>query len=218
MPARAVVVRDTTVGNQTMDTAMVLQNVRPGGTNRRRETEGWAHLIVDENQRPAWQTRLVAEYSVYFHIHDSLPDHVLAEVLQGRITSLADAEAWWVETLAYAQGDDALDPGQHAVSFLVDEGFLTQKHDGDNTTLTITDLGRLTARMMVSTQAGSRLRRAPYRASRTDRPRCRRRRVDSRPVGRCPSTQYDPGTRQDPSRSRHRSQSRGTQLITHTAS
>ncbi|MBB5953640.1 superfamily II DNA/RNA helicase [Saccharothrix tamanrassetensis] len=157
LPARAVIVRDTTVGGDTMDTSMVLQMFGRAGRIGAGETEGWSYLVVDEHQRAAWQTRLVAGYSVYSRIHESLPDHVLAEVLQGRITSLADAEAWWVETLAYAQGDDALQPVQDAVSFLVDEGHLTARPDG---ALAITDLGRLTARMMVSTHAGHRLRYA----------------------------------------------------------
>ncbi len=155
LPARAVIVRDTTVGGETMDTSMVLQMFGRAGRIGAGETEGWSYLVVDEHQRAGWQARLVAGYSVYSRIHESLPDHVLAEVLQGRITSLADAEAWWVETLAYAQGDDALQPVQDAVTFLVDEGHLTTRPDGG---LAITDLGRLTARMMVSTHAGHRLR------------------------------------------------------------
>ncbi|WP_309110569.1 DEAD/DEAH box helicase [Saccharothrix sp.] len=156
LPARAVIVRDTTVGGEPMDTSMVLQMFGRAGRIGAGETEGWSYLVVDEHQRAAWQTRLVAGYSVYSRIHESLPDHVLAEVLQGRITSVADAEAWWVETLAYAQGDDALQPVQDAVAFLVSEGHLTER-DG---ALAITELGRLTARMMVSTYTGHRLRYA----------------------------------------------------------
>ncbi|MEU7530920.1 DEAD/DEAH box helicase [Saccharothrix sp. NPDC042600] len=156
LPARAVIVRDTTVGGEPMDTSMVLQMFGRAGRIGAGETEGWSYLVVDEHQRAAWQTRLVAGYSVYSRIHESLPDHVLAEVLQGRITCLADAEAWWVETLAYAQGDDALQPVQDAVAFLVSEGHLVER-DG---ALAITELGRLTARMMVSTHTGHRLRYA----------------------------------------------------------
>lgn len=160
LPARAVIVRDTQIGNQVMDTSMVLQMFGRAGRIGAGETEGWSYLIVEEQHRAAWQTRLVAGYSVYSRIHDSLPDHVLAEVLQGRITSMADAEAWWVETLAYAQGDDAMEPVHHAVDFLLQEGHLTGKPHGDTVALSITELGRLTARMMVSTEAGHRLRKA----------------------------------------------------------
>ncbi|MEV0678960.1 DEAD/DEAH box helicase [Actinosynnema sp. NPDC050436] len=157
LPARAVVVRDTSVGGEPMDTSMVLQMFGRAGRIGAGETEGWSYLVVDEHQRAGWQARLVAGYSVYSRIHESLPDHVLAEVLQGRITSTADAEAWWVETLAHAQGDDAAQPVQDAVAFLVAEGHLAARPDGG---LAITDLGRLTARMMVSTHAGHRLRYA----------------------------------------------------------
>ncbi|MEU4806547.1 DEAD/DEAH box helicase [Actinosynnema sp. NPDC023587] len=157
LPARAVIVRDTTVGGEPVDTSMVLQMFGRAGRIGAGETEGWSYLVVDEHQRAGWQARLVAGYSVYSRIHESLPDHVLAEVLQGRITGTADAEAWWVETLAHAQGDDALHPVQDAVAFLVDEGHLAARPDGG---LAITDLGRLTARMMVSTHAGHRLRYA----------------------------------------------------------
>ena len=155
LPARAVIVRDVSIGGEPVDTSTVLQMFGRAGRIGAGETEGWSYLIVDETQRADWQTRLVAGYSVYSRIRDSLPDHVLAEVLQGRIGTVDDAQAWWVETLAHAQGDDDLEPVQEAVTFLVDEGHLTLTGDR----LDITELGRLTARMMVSTHTGHRLRR-----------------------------------------------------------
>ncbi|PSL56135.1 helicase-like protein [Saccharothrix carnea] len=155
LPARAVIIRDVSIGGEPIDTSTVLQMFGRAGRIGAGETEGWSYLIVDETQRADWQTRLVAGYSVYSRIRDSLPDHVLAEVLQGRIGTMDDAQAWWVETLAHAQGDDDLEPVQEAVQFLVDEGHLTST-DGR---LAITELGRLTARMMVSTHTGHRLRR-----------------------------------------------------------
>ncbi len=155
LPARAVIIRDVSIGGEPIDTSTVLQMFGRAGRIGAGETEGWSYLVVDETQRADWQTRLVAGYSVYSRIRDSLPDHVLAEVLQGRIGTVDDAQAWWVETLAHAQGDDDLEPVQEAVAFLVDEGHLTST-DGR---LDITELGRLTARMMVSTHTGHRLRR-----------------------------------------------------------
>ncbi|KOX20644.1 DEAD/DEAH box helicase [Saccharothrix sp. NRRL B-16348] len=155
LPARAVIVRDVSIGGEPIDTSTVLQMFGRAGRIGAGETEGWSYLVVDETQRADWQTRLVAGYSVYSRIRDSLPDHVLAEVLQGRIGTMDDAQAWWVETLAHAQGDDDLEPVQEAVTFLVDEGHLTMTGDR----LDITELGRLTARMMVSTHTGHRLRR-----------------------------------------------------------
>ncbi|MFD1149955.1 DEAD/DEAH box helicase, partial [Saccharothrix hoggarensis] len=155
LPARAVVVRDVTIGGEPVDTSTVLQMFGRAGRIGAGETEGWSYLVVDETQRADWQTRLVAGYSVYSRIRDSLPDHVLAEVLQGRIGTVDDAQAWWVETLAHAQGDDDVEPVQEAAEFLVAEGHLTLA-DGR---FAITELGRLTARMMVSTHTGHRLRR-----------------------------------------------------------
>ncbi|NUT50423.1 MAG: DEAD/DEAH box helicase, partial [Saccharothrix sp.] len=155
LPARAVIVRDVSFGGEPVDTSTVLQMFGRAGRLGAGETEGWSYLVVDETQRADWQTRLVAGYSVYSRIRDSLPDHVLAEVLQGRIGTVDDAQAWWVETLAHAQGDDDLEPVQEAVQFLVDEGHLTSAGGR----LAITELGRLTARMMVSTHTGHRLRR-----------------------------------------------------------
>lgn len=158
LPARAVVVRDTKIGGEPMDTSTVQQMFGRAGRIGAGETEGWSYLVTEETERPAWQTRLVAGYSVYSRIHDSLADHVLAEVLQARIGTMADAEAWWVETLAHAQGDDDLEPVQSAVAFLIGEGHLTGTARGDDLVLATTDLGRLTARMMVSTYTGQRLR------------------------------------------------------------
>ncbi|WP_141983776.1 DEAD/DEAH box helicase [Saccharothrix saharensis] len=155
LPARAVIVRDVSIGGEPIDTSTVLQMFGRAGRIGAGEAEGWSYLVVDETQRADWQTRLVAGYSVYSRIRDSLPDHVLAEVLQGRIGTMDDAQAWWVETLAHAQGDDDLEPVQEAVAFLEDEGHLAVT-DGR---LAITELGRLTARMMVSTHTGHRLRR-----------------------------------------------------------
>lgn len=159
LPARAVVVRDTKIGGEPMDTSTVQQMFGRAGRIGAGETQGWSYLLTEETERAAWQTRLVAGYSVYSRIYDSLADHVLAEVLQARITTLADAQAWWVETLAHAQGDDDLEPVQAAVDFLVEEGYLTGVRRGDDLVLATTELGRMTARMMVSTYTGQRLRR-----------------------------------------------------------
>ncbi|WNV86265.1 DEAD/DEAH box helicase [Umezawaea sp. Da 62-37] len=159
LPARAVVVRDTKIGGEPMDTSTVQQMFGRAGRIGAGETQGWSYLLTEETERAAWQTRLVAGYSVYSRIYDSLADHVLAEVLQARITTLADAQAWWVETLAHAQGDDDLEPVQTAVDFLIAEGHLTGVRRGDDLVLATTELGRLTARMMVSTYTGQRLRR-----------------------------------------------------------
>ncbi|MGZ3144395.1 DEAD/DEAH box helicase [Lentzea chajnantorensis] len=154
LPARAVVVRDTKIGTDPMDTATVMQMFGRAGRVGAGETEGWAYLVTDETERADWQRRLMAGYAVYSQIYDSLADHVLAEVLQGRITTVVEAEAWWRQTLAFAQGDEDVEPVHDAVAFLVEKDYLVQR----GTTLTVTDLGRLTAQLMVSTYTGARLR------------------------------------------------------------
>ncbi|MFC3893094.1 DEAD/DEAH box helicase [Lentzea rhizosphaerae] len=158
LPARAVVVRDTKIGTEPMDTATVMQMFGRAGRVGAGETEGWAYLITDETERAGWQRRLMEGYSVYSQIYDSLADHVLAEVLQGRITTVVEAEAWWRQTLAFAQGDEDVEPVRDALRFLVEKDYLTQyERDGDSM-LRVTELGRLTAQLMVSTYTGARLR------------------------------------------------------------
>jgi helicase len=158
LPARAVVVRDTKIGTEPMDTATVMQMFGRAGRVGVGETEGWAYLLTDETERADWQRRLMAGYSVYSQIYDSLPDHVLAEVLQGRITTVVEAEEWWRQTLAFAQGDEDVEPVHDALRFLVEKDYLGRhRRDGD-TVLTVTELGRLTAQLMVSTYTGARLR------------------------------------------------------------
>ncbi|WP_261340694.1 DEAD/DEAH box helicase [Lentzea guizhouensis] len=154
LPARAVVVRDTKIGADPVDTATVMQMFGRAGRVGAGETAGWAYLITDETERADWQQRLMAGYAVYSQIYDSLPDHVLAEVLQRRITTVSEAEEWWRQTLAFAQGDEDVEPVRDALEFLVGKDYLLQRGE----TLEVTDLGRLTAQLMVSTYTGARLR------------------------------------------------------------
>src|SRR5207248_227982 len=79
--------------------ATVLQMFGRAGRIGAGEHEGWAYLLTTELERANWQGALVDGYTVYSQIHASLPDHVLAEVLQGRITTIDEAEQWWLRTL-----------------------------------------------------------------------------------------------------------------------
>jgi len=161
LPARAVIVRDTQVGLGELEVATVLQMFGRAGRIGAGEREGWAYLITTELERPNWQGALVEGYTVYSQIHASLPDHVLAEVLQGRITTLGEAEQWWLRTLCHHQGDEDTEPVVTAAEFLVEHGYLTHTLRPDATqALQVTDLGRLTARLMVPTHTGARLRTA----------------------------------------------------------
>lgn len=166
LPARAVIVRDTQIGLDDIDVATVLQMFGRAGRIGAGERQGWAYLITSELERANWQGALVDGYTVYSQIHESLADHVLAEVLQGRIQTRADAEQWWIRTLSHHQGDDDLEPVTEALDFLLDQDYLTpatrpDDHDSDDSDVdgvAVTDLGRLTARLMVSTETGARLR------------------------------------------------------------
>lgn len=157
LPARAVVVRDTHVGLNDLDVATVLQMFGRAGRIGAGEREGSAFLITGEHERPYWQHALAAGYTVQSQIKDSLADHVLAEVLQGRITTVADARAWWRGTLCKHQGDHDTQPVLDATDFLLRAGYLarTARPDGRDDGVTVTELGRLTARLMVGTVIGA---------------------------------------------------------------
>ncbi len=161
LPARAVIVRDTQVGLNEVGVALVQQMFGRAGRIGVGETDGWAYLITDENERPTWQARLVAGYRVTSQITASLPDHVLAEAVQGRVSTLREAEAWWIQTLAYHQGSHSLDPLHQAISLLIEGGYLlSEPRPGGDADITATDLGVLTTRLMVPTEVGYHLRTA----------------------------------------------------------
>ncbi|GAB3655751.1 hypothetical protein GCM10027589_15050 [Actinocorallia lasiicapitis] len=161
LPARAVVIRDTTVGIESAEVALVQQMFGRAGRIGAGETEGWAYLIVDENERALWQAKLADGYRVVSKILDTLPDHVLAETVQGRINTLREAEAWWIQTLAHHQGADSLNPLHAAIDLLTEGGYLTSTPAGeDDSDLAATDLGTLTTRLMVAAETGLLLRAA----------------------------------------------------------
>jgi helicase len=161
LPARAVIVRDTQVGLNPVDVALVQQMFGRAGRIGAGERDGWAYLITDENEHPAWQARLIAGYNVASKIMASLPDHILAEAVQGRVSTLREAEAWWVQTLAYHQGAHSLAPLRQAVDLLIEGGYIVSSpRPGGDADIATTDLGLLTARLMVPTGVGLALRTA----------------------------------------------------------
>jgi helicase len=161
LPARAVVVRDTEIGINELNVATVQQMFGRAGRIGAGETEGWAYLVVDETERAAWQAQLVAGYTVTSHIAEGLADHLLAEAAQDRIHTVADAEQWWMSTLAYHQGTHDLAPVHAAIEFLIEHGYLTPlARPDDITVLGVTDLGMLTTRLMVPVAVGVDLRAA----------------------------------------------------------
>ncbi|MFD2623861.1 DEAD/DEAH box helicase, partial [Streptomyces chumphonensis] len=150
LPARAVIVRDTQVGLDRIEVSMVQQMFGRAGRVGAGEREGWAYLLTSPSERPHWQARLAAGYTVTSRIRDHLPDHVLAEAVQGRLTDLDQAELWWTKTFAHHQGHHHLDPLHDALDFLHEAGYLHRTTDpGGNDLLTITATGKLTSRFMV---------------------------------------------------------------------
>jgi helicase len=86
-------------------------------------------------------------------------DHRLAEAVQGRISTLREAEAWWEQTLAHHQADRDAKVVTDAVDFLTTGGYVTtQPHPSGDADITATELGILTARLMVPTFTGVELR------------------------------------------------------------
>lgn len=160
LPARAVVVRDSQIGLRDVDVATVQQMFGRAGRVGAGEHDGWAFLIVDETERAQWQEKLIGGYSVSSQISSSLPDHVLAEVVQGRVGTLDEAEQWWLGTFAHHQGSRSADALHRAVNFLVGADYLTLTEEADRTTIAATELGTLTTRVMVGTYTGYHLRSA----------------------------------------------------------
>lgn len=156
LPARAVIIQDTQIGLGMLDVATVQQMFGRAGRVGAGEDNGWAFLITDERERPGWQAKLVAGHTVRSRIQGSLPDHVLGEAVQERIATRQDAERWWVQTLAYHQGNRAAAPLRKAVGFLNSAEMLISGEGG----LEPTELGRLTARLMVPSVVCDSLRAA----------------------------------------------------------
>jgi helicase len=155
LPARAVIVQDTQIGLNDVDVATVQQMFGRAGRVGAGESQGWAFMIVEDHERAAWQSSLVAGHTVRSQLQENLPEHVLSEAVQQRITTLEDAGRWWVQTLAHHQGSHSVRPLHRSVEFLRSAEMLA----GDEH-LVPTELGRLTARLMVSPQVCADLRRA----------------------------------------------------------
>lgn len=171
LPARAVVIQDTQMGFGATDVATVLQMFGRAGRVGAGEDEGWAFLIVDEAERADWQAKLMAGYSVTSQIQANLPEQVLSEAVQQRIAAPEEADRWWVRTLAHQQGSRRLTPVRRAVRFLLDaemlQGQVAVEHSDR---FAPTELGRLTARLMIPPTVGNDLRAALRQAPLPQRP------------------------------------------------
>lgn len=160
LPARAVIISDTKIGLESLDVATVQQMFGRAGRIGTGEDQGWAFMVVDERERAGWQSRLVAGHTVHSRIQDDLPEQVLGEAVQQRITTRRQAEQWWMQTLACHQGRRSLAPLRSAMEFLGSAQMLTMTAAADGHRLVPTELGRLTARLMVSPVVCADVRRA----------------------------------------------------------
>ncbi|MBL3805891.1 DEAD/DEAH box helicase [Streptomyces sp. BRB081] len=149
LPARAVIVSDTTIGLDRIEVSMVQQMFGRAGRIGAGEREGWAFLLTDPSERPHWQARLAAGYTVRSRLADRLADHLLAEAVQQRLSTLDDAERWWNGTFAAHQGNDSVEPLRETARFLTTAGCL--RPTGDTELLEPSALGQLTSRFMADT-------------------------------------------------------------------
>ena len=149
LPARAVIVSDTTIGLDRIEVSMVQQMFGRAGRIGAGEREGWAFLLTDPTERPHWQARLAAGYTVRSRLEDHLADHLLAEAVQERLSTLDEAEHWWTETFAAHQGNDSVVPVHEAARFLTMAGCLCPAAEANR--LEPSSLGQLTSRFMVDT-------------------------------------------------------------------
>ncbi|WP_342211074.1 MULTISPECIES: DEAD/DEAH box helicase [unclassified Streptomyces] len=154
LPARAVIVADTTIGLDRIEVSMVQQMFGRAGRIGAGEREGWAFLLADPEERAHWQARLAAGYTVRSRLGDHLPDHLLAEAVQGRVAGVEEAERWWAGTLAAHQGNAGVEPLHEAAAFLTTAGCLRAAAavgaaTADEGRWETSPLGRLTSRFMV---------------------------------------------------------------------
>ncbi|MFE0208295.1 DEAD/DEAH box helicase [Streptomyces sp. NPDC058985] len=159
LPARAVVVRDTRIGMRDVDIATVQQMFGRAGRLGEGENAGWAFMIVDEAEKRHWQKQLAGGYTVDSQIDSSLADHVLAEMVRGRVRTVGDATDWWSGTFAQHQGNHTTEPLARALKFLVGADYCRHTdEDGARDGIAPTELGVLTTRVMVPTAIGHQLR------------------------------------------------------------
>jgi len=153
LPARAVIVRDTTIGPAWMEVSMVQQMFGRAG-RAGKEPEGWGFLIADPNEVGYWRKTLAEGYAIKSGIVSNLADHLLGEVVQRNITSLHEAEQWWQHTFAHHEGESGAAALSRARETLDNFGFvdIDTEQDPANPSMAATRLGVITSRMMISVQ------------------------------------------------------------------
>lgn len=148
-PARAVVVRDTSIGPTMMEISMVQQMFGRAG-RAGKESEGWAYLVTRSDETSTWRQRLAAGYYIRSRIADTLPDHILGEMIQGKIRSRREAHEWWIQTFGYFQRAATETDLAQALERLETYGFIEAETPEADAPIKATPLGSLTSRMMIN--------------------------------------------------------------------
>lgn len=158
LPARAVIVRDTTIGPNWMEVSMVQQMFGRAG-RAGKEAEGWSFLIADPYEIGYWRKQLAEGYSIRSGLTNNLADHLLGEVVQRNVTTLKEAEQWWEHTFAHHEGESGSSELAKARETLDKFGFidLDAEQNPVDPRVTATRLGQVTSRMMVSVGDARRL-------------------------------------------------------------
>jgi hypothetical protein len=151
LPARAVIVRDNVFGIDPISVADATQML--GRVGRQGfEEEGYGFLITPRTEVATWRRNLREGYPVRSRIIETLADHILADILLGRITSTGDLRAWYEGTLAYHQDGGATERLEMALADLLSGGFVVSSGPPEEN-LSCTELGRLTSRFLVEVAA-----------------------------------------------------------------
>ncbi|MDY6810205.1 MAG: DEAD/DEAH box helicase [Actinomycetota bacterium] len=150
-PARSVIIRDLTLGISELETSQAQQMLGRAG-RAGHESEGFGFIMVPHSEELAWRSRLVTGYRVDSRLIDKLADALLAEILLGSITRRADAQLWYEGTFAYAQNSRRRDL-DGVLDHLITHQLVADADD----TLTVTDVGALTTRLMVGVDAATNL-------------------------------------------------------------
>ncbi|MFM9377285.1 DEAD/DEAH box helicase [Gordonia sp. VNK21] len=146
-PARIVVIRDLTLGISDLEVSQAQQMLGRAG-RAGQEREGFGYLLVPRHKEVEWRRKLAEGYRVDSQLISQIADVILAEILLGSITSRADAEIWFKGTFAYAQSTQMHDVGE-----VIDRLVKYHLADEGDKTLSATELGKLTARLMIGVPA-----------------------------------------------------------------
>ncbi len=153
-PARAVVVRDLTLGTSPIEVSQLQQMFGRAG-RAGHERDGYAYLLVPSGEKGTWQQRLADGYRVDSKMSGREADAALAEIHLGNIATTDELESWYGTTFAASQSKGMLS-GRQVVQILASAGLIAEGGDGH---LAITDLGRLTVQLMIDVASAAGIRK-----------------------------------------------------------